>query len=48
LLEERLQKYQSMLQGLVQKELPAFNRTLEERNLPGLVTGQEAVTTSSQ
>ena len=46
-LKARLQEYEQKLQGLMQNELPAFNRTLEERNLRGLVTGRGPVTTSN-
>ena len=48
LLKARLQKYEHELQGLLQNELPTFNRTLAEHNLPRLVTGRGRVTTSSQ
>ena len=47
-LKERLQEYQQELEGLLQNELPAFNRTLDERNLPRLVTGRGRATTSNQ
>ena len=48
LLKARLQKYEHELQGLLQNELPTFNRTLAEHNLSRLVTGRGRVTTSSQ
>ncbi|HSF15260.1 MAG TPA: sialidase [Vicinamibacteria bacterium] len=38
-LKGRLSTYQKELDGLLENELPAFNRTLEERGLPTIVTG---------
>ncbi|HXV65085.1 MAG TPA: sialidase [Vicinamibacteria bacterium] len=40
-LKGRLSAYQQELDGLLENELPAFNRTLEERGLPTIVTGGE-------
>ena len=39
LLKERLQTYQRELDTLLENELPAFNRTLRERDLPTIVLG---------
>jgi photosystem II stability/assembly factor-like uncharacterized protein len=39
LLKERLTTYQRELDLLLQNEIPAFNRTLEERKLPTVLTG---------
>jgi photosystem II stability/assembly factor-like uncharacterized protein len=41
ILKERLQTYQGELDSLLDNELPAFNRTLQERNLPIVVTGEQ-------
>jgi hypothetical protein len=40
-LKERLGSYQQQLDKLLKDELPAFNRTLRERNLPTVLTGEE-------
>jgi hypothetical protein len=41
ILKERLQTYRSELDSLIENQLPAFNRTLQERNLPIVVTGEQ-------
>jgi len=46
-LKDRLAEYQSELEGLVQNELPAFNQTLEENQLPRIVIGTDASSISS-
>ncbi|MGH9324154.1 MAG: hypothetical protein ACRD3V_30235, partial [Vicinamibacteria bacterium] len=38
-LKGRLQTYQQELDSLLENELPAFNRTLRERELPTIVLG---------
>jgi hypothetical protein len=40
-LRERLRTYQQELDSLLENEIPAFNRTLRERNLPTVLTGEE-------
>ena len=40
-LKERLGSYQQELDKLLKDELPAFNRTLRERDLPTVLTGEE-------
>jgi hypothetical protein len=39
-LKERLRTYQQELDSLFENEIPAFNRTLRERNLPTVLTGE--------
>jgi hypothetical protein len=39
-LKERLRTYQQELDSLFESEIPAFNRTLRERNLPTVLTGE--------
>jgi hypothetical protein len=39
-LKERLRSYQQELDSLLENEIPAFNRTLRERNLPTVLTGE--------
>ncbi len=41
-LKDRLNSYQLELDKLLENELPAFNRTLRERNLPTVLTGGES------
>jgi hypothetical protein len=38
-LKERLRAYQQELDSLLENEIPAFNRTLRERDLPTVLTG---------
>jgi len=40
-LKERLGSYRQELDNLLENEIPAFNRTLRERNLPTVLTGEE-------
>jgi hypothetical protein len=40
-LKERLRTYQQELDSLLENELPAFNRTLRESDLPTVLTGGE-------
>ncbi|HEY7818527.1 MAG TPA: sialidase, partial [Vicinamibacteria bacterium] len=41
-LKERLRAYQQELDSLLENEIPAFNRTLRERDLPTVLTGGPA------
>jgi photosystem II stability/assembly factor-like uncharacterized protein len=43
-LRERLAQYEQELEGLINSELAAFNKTLVERELPRVVTGQKPET----
>jgi hypothetical protein len=39
-LRERLKAYHQELDSLLESEIPAFNRTLRERDLPTVLTGE--------
>jgi formiminotetrahydrofolate cyclodeaminase len=45
-LEQRLRQYRQELNDLLQKDVNEFNRTLDERHLPRLVTGKESESSS--
>ena len=45
-LKESLREYRQELERLLRNELPAFNQTLDENNLPRIVIGGEPTSTS--